>query len=105
MAKSDPTTETPRAAAAHGGVEATSPNPEDKGRPEGGGEGHAPAAIPGATAEHQTPGPRNPPPLPPTNAEGFVEIQSVEAATAQAISDDPTPPSGVDQSGAARKSG
>ena len=39
-----------------------------------------------------TPGPRNPEPMPPTTAEGHVEVPSVEDVAAGAVSDDPRPP-------------
>ena len=45
-------------------------------------------------AEPETPGPRNPAPIPPTNPEGFVAIPSVHSAAAGALSDDPVSPSG-----------
>lgn len=40
----------------------------------------------------ETPGPRNPPPLPPTNAKGFAVIPSIDEAAAGAVSGDPQPP-------------
>jgi hypothetical protein len=44
------------------------------------------------TGQVETPGPRNPPPEPPTNADGYVAIPSVEDAAGRAIADDPQPP-------------
>ena len=43
-----------------------------------------------------TPGPRNPTPIPPTNDEGYVSIPSVDDATGGALNDDPAP-AGNDQ--------
>ena len=41
-------------------------------------------------ANPETPGPRNPAPMPPTNAEGFVTIPSEDDAAGRALGDDPT---------------
>jgi hypothetical protein len=49
----------------------------------------------------EPPGPRNPAPMPPTNAEGYVAVPSVEDAAGLAIGDDPQPP----REGRARSSG
>ncbi len=40
----------------------------------------------------ETPGPRDPAPIPATNAAGFVAIPSVDENAAMATSDDPVPP-------------
>ena len=44
------------------------------------------------SAEPEIPGPRNPAPMPPTNAEGFVAIPSVDESAGRSLSDDPVPP-------------
>jgi Protein of unknown function (DUF2934) len=53
-------------------------------------------------AESETPGPRNPAPMPPTNAEGFVAIPSVDDAAGRALSDNPVPPPGNEDPQGAR---
>ena len=45
-----------------------------------------------------TPGPRNPDPMPPTNAEGYVTVPCVEDVAGGALGDDPQPPAAEPQS-------
>ena len=52
----------------------------------------APDGAGDASGQGETPGPRNPAPEPPTNAEGYVAIPSVEDAAGRAVADDPRPP-------------
>jgi hypothetical protein len=53
----------------------------------------------------ENPGPRNPTPLPPTNAEGYAEVPSSDDAAAGAVAGDPQPPQAVGGAGSARRSG
>ena len=45
-----------------------------------------------ASPEVEMPGPRNPDPLPATNAEGYVAVPSVDDVAGRAVGDDPQPP-------------
>jgi Protein of unknown function (DUF2934) len=45
-----------------------------------------------ASGDSVTPGPRNPDPIPPTNADGFVTVPSVDDVAGRAVGDDPQPP-------------
>ena len=49
-------------------------------------------ATEGVSGDSTTPGPRNPAPMPPTNAEGYVAVPSVEDVAGGAIGDDPQAP-------------
>jgi hypothetical protein len=57
-----------------------------------------------AELPEETPGPRNPVPMPPANAEGFVSIPSNDESAGRALSDDPVSPSSdEDRQGARRR--
>ncbi|HYI84227.1 MAG TPA: DUF2934 domain-containing protein [Acetobacteraceae bacterium] len=45
-----------------------------------------------ASGQETTPGPRNPDPEPPTNAEGYVAVPSEHDIAGRAVGDDPRPP-------------
>ena len=50
-----------------------------------------------ASPEVEMPGPRNPDPLPATNAEGYVAVPSVDDVAGRAVGEDPQPPAAEPQ--------
>ena len=50
------------------------------------------AATKDASKDTMTPGPRNPDPLPPTNADGYVTVPSEDEVSGKALDADPQPP-------------
>ena len=50
-----------------------------------------------ASGDPDMPGPRNPDPVPPTNAEGYVAVPSEDDVAGRAVGDDPQPPAAEPQ--------
>jgi len=85
--------------AAPGMVPAMKDEPGEELREEPGGRfakqlADLPEEATEASRDPMTPGPRNPEPVPPTNAEGFATVPSEHDVAARAVSGDPQPPAG-----------